>query len=166
MTRTFSASSLFAISALIAVLALPAPADTGINFNGLKTDPTAPLQVTADQLSVSQADGSAVFTGHVVVTQSGMELQATTVTVIYDKISKSIAGLHASGGVTVKAGTNVAAADAAVYTVGTSGLVMTGNVILTMTQATIAGESLTINLTTGLGTMTGRVTTTFVPAKK
>lgn len=166
MTRTFSAPSLFAISALIALLALPVLADTGISFDGLKTDPTAPLQVTADQLSVSQADGSAVFTGHVVVTQSGMELQATTVTVIYDKISKSIAGLHASGGVTVKAGTNVAAADAAVYTVGTSGLVMTGNVILTMTQATIAGESLTINLTTGLGTMTGRVTTTFVPAKK
>ena len=74
--------------------------------------------------------------------------------------------MRSQGWCNPKAGTNVAAADAAVYTVGTSGLVMTGNVILTMTQATIAGESLTINLTTGLGTMTGRVTTTFVPAKK
>jgi len=45
--------------------------------------------------------------------------------------------------------------------------VMTGHVILTMEQATIAGETLTINLTTGLGTMGGgRVTTTFTPAKK
>ena len=166
MTRQPITLTLPALLALVALLALPALADTGVNFDGLKTDPTAPLQVTADQLSVSQADGSALFSGHVVVTQSEMELQAATVTVVYDKISKSIAELHASGGVTVKAGTNVAAADAAVYTVTTSGLVMTGHVILTMAQATIAGESLILNLTTGLGTMTGRVTTTFTPAKK
>ena len=151
---------------LIALLAVAAHADTGVTFAGLKTDPTAPLQVTADQLAVSQADGSALFSGHVVVTQSGMEMQAATMTVLYSKERKGITQLNASGGVTVKAGTNVAAADTAVYTVATSGLVMTGHVILTMEQAVIAGESLTINLTTGLGTMTGRVTSTFTPAKK
>lgn len=173
MTRTLSAHfliaglTLIALLALTAPLALPALADTGITFDGLKTDPAAPINVTADTLSVSQADSLATFSGNVVVTQSGMELHAATVKVIYNKQSKGIAELRASGGVTVKAGTNAAASDEAVYVVGTSGLVMTGHVILTMEQATIAGEMLTINLTTGLGTMTGgRVTTTFTPAKK
>lgn len=167
MTRTYSAKPLIACLVAVALQCLPLHADTGVNFAGLKTDPSAPLQVRADQLSVSQSDGAALFTGNVVMTQSDMELHASIMKVIYNKASKGIAELHASGGVTVKAGTNVAASDEAVYTVGTSGLVMTGHVILTTEQATIAGEMLTINLSTGLGTMSGgRVTTTFTPAKK
>ena len=159
MTRT-----LFALI-LTAILPLTALADTGINFAGLKTDPTAPLQVQADALSVAQADNTAVFTGNVVVTQADMQLNAARMTVIYAADGKGIAELRAIGGVTVKAGPNVAAAEEAIYTVASTALVMTGNVILTMQQATIAGEGLSINLTTGLGTMTGRVTTTFAPAK-
>lgn len=144
-------------------LALPARADTGVNFAGLKTDPKAPVQVSADQLSVNQKDGSAVFAGNVIVTQSDMELHARTVTVVYAQDKKAIAQLHAEGGVTLKAGQNAASADDAVYTVATSELVLKGHVLLTETGATLAGESLVIDLKTGLGTMQGRVTTTFTP---
>jgi lipopolysaccharide export system protein LptA len=149
---------------LIGLIVLPALADTGVTFAGLKTDPKAPVQVQADSLQVNQSDGTAVFSGNVVVTQSTLEMKAATVTVIYDKDKKGITSLHAAGGVTVKAGENAASADDAVYTVATSNLVMTGKVILTEAQATLAGESLTIDLKTGLGTMSGRVTSTFTPA--
>ena len=149
---------------LIALAALPALADTGVNFAGLKTDPTAPVQVTADQLQIAQADGTASFSGHVTVTQSDMVLQADRVTVVYAEDGKGIAQLHAEGNVTVKAGSNAAAADDALYTVATADLLLSGHVLLTEGQATLAGDRLSINLQTGLGSMTGNVTTTFAPA--
>lgn len=149
--------------AALALLALPALADTGVSFAGLKTDPKAPVNVTADQLTVAQADGTATFSGNVVVTQSDLQLNAAKVEVIYAQDKKAIAQLHATGGVTVKAGANAAQADEALYTVDTSDLVMTGKVLLTEGQATIAGEKLTVNLKTGLGTMSGRVSSTFTP---
>lgn len=171
MIRTLSlptlALVLLALASLPGPLVTPASADTDISFDGLKTDPSAPLKITSDRLSVSQIDSLAQFSGNVLVTQSGMELHADEVKVVYDAASKGIAELRASGHVTVTAGTNAAASNAAVYTVGTSGLVMTGNVILTMEQASVAGDMLTINLASGLGTMSGgRVTTTFTPAQK
>jgi lipopolysaccharide export system protein LptA len=43
---------------------------------------------------------------------------------------------------------------------------MTGDVLLTQGGATIAGQKLTLDLTTGLGQMEGRVTTTFAPKAK
>lgn len=152
--------------AALVLLALPAMADTGVTFAGLKTDPKAPVNVTADQLTVVQADGKATFSGNVVVTQADLVLTAAQVEVIYAQDRKAIARLHATGGVTVKAGANAAQADEALYTVDTSDLVMTGKVLLTEGQATIAGEKLTVNLKTGLGTMSGRVTSTFTPGGK
>jgi lipopolysaccharide export system protein LptA len=151
------------IFGVLALLAVPALAETGVRFDGLKTDPTAPIEVQADQLSVNQADGLAVFTGNVVVLQSDMELTAAEVTVIYAADNKGIAELHARGGVTVKAGTNVAQAEEAAYVVATAELVLQGQVLLSQGQATLSGQVLRINLTTGLGTIEGRVTTTFAP---
>lgn len=153
------------LAATLVLLSLPlaALAETGVTFGGLKTDPKAPVQVQADQLSIDQASGQATFSGNVVVTQSDMTLTAGSVAVVYAADGKGIAALTATGGVTVKAGGNAAQAQEARYTVDTSDLVLTGQVILTQGQATLAGESLTINLKTGLGTMSGRVTTTFAP---
>ena len=154
---------LCAVLCLAAATSLAAQGTTGVSFAGLKTDPKAPVKVQADQLQVSQADGKAVFTGHVVVTQSDLEMKAATVSVIYDQSGKAIAQLHASGGVTIKAGQNAASADDALYTVASSKLVLTGHVLLVEGAATLAGETLTIDLASGLGTFAGRVTTTFTP---
>ncbi len=149
--------------AFLALLTAPALAGTGVSFAGLKTDPKAPVQVQADQLSINQTDGSATFSGNVVVTQSDLELKAATVTVVYEQDGKGIAELHATGGVTIRAGDNAASAEDAIYTVATAELVLSGKVLLAEGQATLSGDKLTINLRTGLGTMDGRVTTTFAP---
>lgn len=157
------ASSLCAAFCLAVVAAAPLHADTGVSFAGLKTDPTAPVQVQADQLQISQADGKATFSGNVVVTQSDLQMKAATVNVIYDQTGKQIAELHASGGVTIKAGPNAASSETAVYVVATSNLTLTGHVLLAEGTTTLAGDRLVIDLGSGLGTFTGRVTTTFTP---
>ncbi|MEO6300499.1 MAG: lipopolysaccharide transport periplasmic protein LptA [Paracoccaceae bacterium] len=157
----------FLLAGLLAATPLLADAaGTSIAFGGLKTDPKAPVQVQADQLAVNQANGSAVFTGNVVITQGEMKLQAAVVNVEYATDTKKIKTLHASGGVTVAAGTDAAKSDEADYKPDTGDLVMTGNVLLTQGPAAISGQKLVLSLKTGTGTMEGRVTTTFLPGGK
>ena len=136
---------------------------TDLAFAGLKTDPKAPVQVQADQLSVNQADGTAIFTGNVVVTQGDMKLTAAEVRVEYSADNKAIQSLHASGGVTLAAGTDAAQAREADYKPDTGDLVLTGDVLLTQGPAAISGQKLVISLKSGTGTMVGRVITTFTP---
>jgi lipopolysaccharide export system protein LptA len=157
--------ALYLAVALIAAPLAAGAAGTDIAFAGLKTDTTLPVQVSADQLSVSQVDGRAVFSGHVVVTQGTMTLQAESLQVEYAKDQKSIARMLAKGDVKLAAGAEAASAQTADYAPETGELILQGDVLLTQGGSTIAGQSLTISLKTGLGTMTGRVTTTFTPAQ-
>ena len=140
--------------------------ETAVTLGGLKADPTAEVQVTSDQLSVNQKDGKAVFTGAVVVTQGAMKLEADRIEVLYAEDGQSIAEMKATGHVRMAAGTDAAEAAEAIYRPEDSALVMTGDVLLTQGGATIAGQSLSLDLTTGLGAMEGRVTTTFATKKK
>lgn len=134
-----------------------------VAFAGLKTDISQPVQVEADQLSISQSDGTAMFSGNVVITQGDMRLQAGAVTIRYSADKKAIESLHAEGGVTLTAGTDAATADSADYLPDTGDLILIGKVVLTQGQAAISGERLVLSLTTGTGTMSGRVTTIFTP---
>ena len=138
---------------------------TNVAFAGLKTDTTQPVKVTADQLSVNQADGTATFTGNVVIVQGDMKVQAGTVLVHYSADKKAIQSLHAEGGVTVAAGTDAATAETADYMPDSGELILQGAVVLTQGQAAISGQKLTLSLKSGTGTMEGRVTTIFTPGK-
>ena len=150
------------LSLVVAPLLVSAQGTT-IDFGGLKTDTTLPVEVTADSLTVTQSDGVAVFSGNVLVTQGDMKLSAAEVRVEYGTDGTGISRLFASGGVTLKAGTDAAEAVEAVYTVATGEVVMQGHVLLTQGQAAISGERLVVSLKDGTGKMEGRVTTTFVP---
>jgi lipopolysaccharide export system protein LptA len=155
----------FLAAALILAPFAATAAGTDIAFGGFKTDPTLPVQVSADQLSVNQADGTAVFTGNVVVTQGTMTLQAASLQVQYASDQQSIARLLAKGGVKLAAGGEVASSQTADYAPETGALILQGDVVLTQGNSAISGQLLTISLKTGLGTMEGRVTTTFIPAQ-
>lgn len=156
---------------LLAILLLLTPLDaiaagTDVAFGGLQTDTTLPVKVTADQLSVNQKDGTAIFKGNVIVTQGTMTLQAATVQVLYAPDHKSIAKMTADGGVQLVAGTDAASSNTAEYLPDTGDLTMVGNVLMTQGASAMSGQTLKIDLKTGLGTMEGRVTTTFTPAPK
>jgi lipopolysaccharide export system protein LptA len=139
---------------------------TNVAFAGLKTDITQPVQVTADQLAVNQTDGTANFTGNVVITQGDMKVQAGSVLVHYSPDKKAIQSLHAEGGVTVAAGTDAATSETADYMPDSGDLILQGSVVLTQGAAALSGQKLTLSLKSGLGTMSGRVTTIFTPGKK
>ena len=148
------------------VLAL---ADTGwaqeakIAFGDLAQDTTLPVEVTAETFSVNNADGTAIFSGNVVVIQGEMKLSAAEVRVQYNADQSAIDQLIASGGVTIANLGDAAEAREAVYTIDSGVIVLTGDVLLTQGPSAMAGQKLTVNLKDGTGVMEGRVTTTFVP---
>jgi lipopolysaccharide export system protein LptA len=112
---------------------------------------------------VNNADGTAIFSGNVLVTQGEMKLSAAEVLVKYTPDQKAIDQLVASGGVTITNLGDAAEAQEAVYTIDSGVIVLTGNVLLAQGPSAMAGQKLTINLKDGTGIMEGRVTTTFVP---
>jgi lipopolysaccharide export system protein LptA len=147
----------------LTLAAASAGAQQKIAFGELNQDTTQPVQVTADQLAVNNADGTAVFSGNVIVTQGEMKLAAGEVKVTYGTEQNDIESLVASGGVTVTNLGDAAEAQEAVYTIDSGVIVLSGDVLLTQGPSAMAGQKLTINLKDGTGVMEGRVTTTFQP---
>ena len=147
-------------------LALPASAQTAdIGFGQGNFDSSAPVEVAADNLEVDQATGRATLTGNVVIAQGDLRLSARLVTVDYATTAgdRSIQRLNASGDVLIVAGEDAAEGQDAVYTLGSSDILLTGNVVVTQAGNTLAGDRLAINLNSGAGTVTGRVRTTLQP---
>ncbi|MEI6799245.1 MAG: LptA/OstA family protein [Pseudomonadota bacterium] len=155
---------LFAVALIAAPLGAGA-AGTDVAFSGLQVDPSQPVKVVADRLSVNQTDGTAVFTGNVVVTQGTMTLQTAHLQIEYAQDKKSIARMLADGGVKMATGTEAASSQDAEYAPETGDLIMRGDVVLTQGASAISGPLLTMSLKTGLGTMEGRVTAVFTPTQ-
>jgi lipopolysaccharide export system protein LptA len=129
-------------------------------------DRTQPVEVTADELSVDQSNGQAVFDGNVLVVQGEVRLSAGKVTVEYSTDGAAPSGvsrLVASDGVTFVTPAEAIEAQEATYSVADGTVRLSGDVILTQGQNAIAGESLTLDLNAGSGRMEGRVRTVFTP---
>jgi len=159
--------------AALTLLLLPALAQAqgaNVAFGGLKHDSTLPVEVTSDQLNVSQADGTAVFSGNVLVVQGEMRLSSDKVRVEYGAKGSENAGriarMHASGNVVMVTPQEAAEADEAVYSIDAGSVVLSGNVILTQERNALSGERLVVDLNAGTGVMEGRVKTIFQPAPK
>ena len=157
MLKLFFAATL-ALSAPVSALAQGAD----VAFGGLKQDTSLPVEIEADELKVNQADGTATFIGNVMVGQGTMRLSAGTVQVDYAE-GGGIERLHASGGVTLASNEDAAEAREAVYTIDSGEVVMTGDVLLSQGTSVLSGQKLVINLTSGTGSMQGRVQTVFQP---
>jgi lipopolysaccharide export system protein LptA len=151
--------------ALLALTAAPAAAQGNVGFGAGGFDRSAPVEVAADSLEVDQATGRATLTGNVVIAQGELRLSADVVTVDYATVDgdRRIERLNATGDVIVVAGEDAAEGQAATYTLGTSEIELTGDVLVTQDGATLAGDRLAVNLETGSGTVTGRVRTTLEP---
>jgi lipopolysaccharide export system protein LptA len=154
---------IFAVAAVVLFSGPATAQEARIAFGDLAQDTTLPVNVTAQSFSVNNADGTAVFSGDVVVTQGEMTLSAAEVRVAYTQDQTAIDRLFASGGVTIVNLADSARAREAVYTVATGVIVLTGDVALTQGPTALAGQKLTVNLRDGTGLMEGGVTTTFVP---
>jgi lipopolysaccharide export system protein LptA len=83
--------------------------------------------------------------------------------ITYGTDGKSIDQLTATGGVKVTNLGDAAQGNEAVYFVSTGMIELSGDVLLSQGSSSMTGQKLTINLKDGTGTMSGRVTTTFIP---
>lgn len=159
-------TSLRALAVFALLISAPAAAQTTeVALGGLRTDPDAPVQITADRLQADQDAGTAVFTGDVVVVQGEMVMAAPRVEVFYAADgSGTLDRVHATGGVTLTSPGDAAEGEDAVYTPADTTVVMTGNVLLTQGTTTLAGQMLTADLSQGTGVMEGRVSM-LIPAE-
>ena len=134
---------------------------------GFKHDSTQPIKISADALEVRQNEQVAVFTGSVDARQGDVRMQAQTLTVTYDpdaedtSQSGAIKKVRAEGDVFISSTDSTASGNWADYDVATGSITM-GDVV-TLTQGTgarsnvIGGNSLTINLNSGVARMLGGV---------
>ena len=134
-----------------------------VPFGGVQAEPDAPVEVTAESLSIDRATGLAVFEGGVVVGQGELRLAAERVEVEYAEGSRRIVRLTAEGGVTLVAGEDAAEAQSADYDVEAGEIVLAGDVVLTQGAAAggaaLSAETLRVDLATGEALLEGRVRT-------
>lgn len=145
-------------------LALAAPAisqEAVIPFGEGNHNTSAPVEVTSDQLNVDQKDGSAVFTGNVIVIQDDMRMTAPRVQVLYNEDTRKITNMLASGGVTVVKGDQAAEGQEADYDVSGGVIVLTTNVLVTQGQSAIASDRMVVDLDAGNARASGRVKSIF-----
>lgn len=157
------------LSIVVATIALPVfvAAQGTIAFGKVKTDPNAPVEVSAENLEVNQTDGSARFTGDVVIIQGVMRLSADIVHVTYktgdDQQKTGIESLSASGKVILVNGPDAAEADKAEYNIDSGTIIMSGNVLLSQSGTVLTSNRMVVNLTSGTAEMAGRVKTIINP---
>ena len=144
---------------------IPIHAQTSLSLGGFSPDPEAPIEMTADRLTVNQLDGSAQFESNVVISQGDIHIAAELVTVTYLK-DGGIDQLNATGGVTFVTQTESAEAETADYDLTNRQLVMSGGVLLTQGQRAISADKMSIDLETGAALMEGRVRTTLSRGSK
>lgn len=146
-------------AAVVSALASPLAAQTNVDLGGLTVDTSAPIEVTADSLSIDQDTGRAIFDGNVVIGQGALRVTAGRVEVVYGTDTSEIAQLIASGGVTFVTESEAAEAQTASYEITTGMLTLEGDVLLTQGASAISAGRMLINVTTGTATMDGRVRT-------
>ncbi len=147
-------------AALVAMPAVVGAQGAQVAFGGLKHDASQPIEVTSDQLQINQQDGSVTYRDNVVIGQGSLRLSADRVRVEFGQGKKrKISKLHASGNVILVNGAESAQAHQAVYTLGNSHVVMSGDVILTQGQNALSAQRMVVDLKTGQASLEGRVKT-------
>ena len=150
---------------IIALLLTAGPAAAqNVAFGAMRADVSAPVEVSADSLSVNQADGSAVFSGNVLIGQGEMRLAADRVTVIYDEGGQDrIRSLLAEGSVTLVSGADAAEAGQADYDVAAGIVVLTGDVVLSQGANVLTGDRVQVDIGAGTAQVDGRVRSVLQP---
>ncbi|MDO5612724.1 MAG: LptA/OstA family protein [Paracoccus sp. (in: a-proteobacteria)] len=155
----------------LTLTALPAAAQT-VAFGGMRADISAPVEVSADSLSVNQADGTALFQGNVVIGQGEMRLSAQSVRVEYADGAgagtdgqRRIRALDASGGVVLVSGPDAAEAKSARYEVDSGMVTLSGDVLLTQGSNVMSGDRIVVNLADGTAQAQGRVRSVLQPGR-
>ncbi len=136
-----------------------------VAFGSTVQDSDLPVEVTAENLDVDQTDGTAVFTGNVLIGQGQMRLSAPRVLVVYLEDRSGIARLSATGGVTLVSGEDAAEGREADYDVQSGMIEMSGDVLLVQGGTALTADRMSVDTVAGTARMTGKVKTVLQPEK-
>ncbi len=151
------------VSLLIGLPGLTLAQTAQVAFGNTQQDSNLPVEVSADNLAVNQNDGTAVFTGNVLIGQGAMRLSAPRVLVVYLDDQSGIEQLKASGGVTLVSGDDAAEAANADYNIQTGLIEMQGNVLLVQGSNALTADKMFVDTKAGTARMSGRVKTVLQP---
>lgn len=122
-----------------------------------------PIDITADQLEVVDAENRAVWRGSVEAIQGGNRMRAPSLTVFFAKSSSNnsapgagwgaIQRMEADGPVYYVTPQQNARGDHATYEAASNTIVMTGNVVLVQDKNVVQGDRLVIDTTTNHATL-------------
>ena len=155
-------------SAFLFILLLPvhlAAQGAQVAFGNTQQDSDLPVEVTADNLNVNQADGTAIFTGNVLIGQGEMRLSAPRVLVVYNEDQSRIKRLEATGGVTLVSGEDAAEAQQANYNMDNGVIEMQGDVLLVQGPQALTGDRMYVDTRAGTARVSGRVKTILQPSE-
>ncbi len=136
-----------------------------VAFGSTVQDSGLPVEVTAENLDVDQTDGTAIFTGNVLIGQGQMRLSAPRVLVVYLEDRSGIARLSATGGVTLVSGDDAAEGREADYNVQSGMIEMSGDVLLVQGATALTADRMSVDTVAGTARMSGRVKTVLQPEK-
>jgi lipopolysaccharide export system protein LptA len=151
-------------------------------LQGFSQNRDKPVQIDAATLEVRDKDKIATFLGNVKMVQGDTTMRCKTLAVFYDQDQtpgamtaakpgpggqQKIKRLEAKGGVTVTQKDQTAIGDNGVFDMKSNTVTLLGGVVVTQGQNVLRGESLVVNLTTGVSRVeskTGRVQGLFLPS--
>jgi lipopolysaccharide export system protein LptA len=153
-------------------------------LQGFSQNRDKPVQIDAATLEVRDKDKIATFLGNVKMVQGDTTMRCKSLAVFYDQDAtpgamtaakpgpggqQKIKRLEAKGGVIVTQKDQTATGDNGVFDMKSNTVTLLGGVVVTQGQNVLRGESLVVNLTTGVSrveskTGQGRVQGLFLPS--
>lgn len=134
-----------------------------VAFGNTEQNSSLPVEVTADNLNVNQENGTAIFTGNVLIGQGEMRMSAPRVLVVYKEDQSGIEALQATGGVTLVSGQDAAEARQADYNIDSGFIEMEGDVLLVQGVNALTGDKMFVDTRAGTARVSGRVKTILQP---
>jgi len=136
---------------------------TSISLGVENHDSSTPVEITSQDLELNQENGTAIFTGDVIVKQGAITMTCQKMIVEYgeDPVTRKneIRTIRMFGGVTFVSADEAAESERAVYSLTNDIIEMFGNVLVTQGPTALSSDKLTYNLKTGDGQMEGNVKT-------
>lgn len=152
--RSFLAASAGALIATVAVLTFAGPAPAQV-FGGHNSN--APVNFDAGRIEVQDRADRVVLSGAVRVEQAGLVLNSARMTVAYRNTGGiEVDRIDASGGVTIRKGSDTASGNVAIYDLNRRLITLVGGVTLTQGTNTLSGGRVIIDLTSGRSTIDGQ----------
>ena len=119
-----------------------------------------PVNYAADRIELQDKQNRVVLSGNVVISQGDLRLTAARTTVSYTNVDTlRVQRIDATGGVTVKRGTEQARGAAGIYDLNRKVIILSGGVSLQRNGDTLNGARLVIDLNSGLSSVDGRAGT-------